>query len=61
MRRLAVGVAVWELAYRSCEHCSTGWHWKGRTGLAADGRILSPSVGGEPTLLKIAAHCDDRA
>jgi hypothetical protein len=29
--------------------------------LAADWRILPPSPGGEATLLKIAAHCDERA
>jgi hypothetical protein len=34
--------------------------WGGRTTLAADWRILLPSPGGEGTLLKIAAHCDDR-
>jgi hypothetical protein len=37
-----------------------GWHWPGRTALAADWRILLPSPGGEATLFKIAAHCDDR-
>jgi hypothetical protein len=36
-----------------------GWHWRGRSGLAADWRILLPSQGGEATLFKIgAAHCD---
>jgi hypothetical protein len=37
-----------------------GWHWKGRTALAADWRILPPSPGDEATLHKIAARCDDR-
>jgi hypothetical protein len=37
-----------------------GWHWSGRSGLAADWRILPPSPDGEATLHKIAAHCDDR-
>jgi hypothetical protein len=37
-----------------------GWHWRGRTGLAADWRILLPPPGGEATLLKTAANCDDR-
>ena len=36
-----------------------GWHWRGRSGLAADWRILLPSLG-EATLFKIAAYCDDR-
>jgi hypothetical protein len=36
-----------------------GWHWSGRSGLAADWRILPPP-GSEATLSKIAAHCDDR-
>jgi hypothetical protein len=30
-------------------------------GFAADWRFLPPSAGGEATLLKITAHCDDRA
>jgi hypothetical protein len=37
-----------------------GWHSRGRTALATDWRILLPSPGGEATLLKIAALCDDR-
>jgi hypothetical protein len=37
-----------------------GWHWRGRSALAADWGILPPTPGGEATLLKIAAPCDDR-
>jgi hypothetical protein len=37
-----------------------GWHWRGRTALAADWRILPLSPGGEATLLWIAAPCDNR-
>jgi hypothetical protein len=37
-----------------------GWHWRGRTALTADTRILPLSPGGEAPLLKIAAYCDDR-
>jgi hypothetical protein len=35
-----------------------GWHWRGRTALAADWRILPPSPGREP-LKERRAHCDD--
>jgi hypothetical protein len=34
-----------------------GWHWRGRSGVAAD---WLPPPGGEATFLKIAAPCDDR-
>jgi hypothetical protein len=36
----------------------SSWRW--RSTLAADWRILPPSPGDEDTLLKIAAHCDER-
>jgi hypothetical protein len=40
----------------------TGLVLASATGLAAaDWRILPPSPGGEATLLKIAAYCDERA
>jgi hypothetical protein len=46
-----------------CRCRSLGSWLAGRIGevaFAADERVLPPSLGGEATLLKIAAYCDDR-